>query len=92
MECRPSRELLLPLRSSQPRDLVAAEVPYLGEESFCIKKISVSCLRARRKKICHYCRLFRDEKKKRRALLESVTIFFSFFLMVALCQDRANVN
>lgn len=63
MEWRPSRKLLLLLRSSQPPDLVA--VPYLGEESFCIKKISVSCLRARRKKIYHYYRLRRKKKKER---------------------------
>lgn len=85
MEWRPSRKLLLLLRSSQPPDLVA--VPYLAEESFCIKKISVSCLRARRKKIYHYYRLCREKKKKESG--KPVTIYFIFFSMAVLCQDRA---
>lgn len=84
MEWRPSRKLLLLLRSSQPPDLVA--VPYLGEESFCIKKISVSCLKARRKKIYHYYRLRREKKKRER---EAGHNFYLFFSMAALCQDRA---
>lgn len=84
MEWRPSRKLLLLLRSSQPPDLVA--VPYLGEESFCIKKISVSCLKARRKKIYHYYRLRRKKKKRER---EAGHNFYLFFSMAALCQDRA---
>lgn len=87
MEWRPSRKLLLLLRSSQPPDLVA--VPYLGEESFCIKKISVSCLRARRKKIYHYYRLRREKKRESG---KPGTIFISFFRWRRFARTEQNIN